>query len=150
MLDVAYTPLRLASDGRTYLHSTFASEYRKCGGDDAGPLISGSKAAITTSMVVTSDTLVWISSFLSARKKEGSEYLKEKRKSGQEFASQKYAQGTEIVGQGVEYVNGKTGDAVGYVSETAEKAKQLAYAKGEEVKGEGEKVKREVKSKAGK
>lgn len=141
LLDYAYSPLRLAHDGKTYVLSTYDSEYRKCGGQDKGssPLISGSKAALTTSLVVTSDFLAKVSQAFSASKAQG-----------QDFASQKYAQGSQYVGQGLDYANGKKEEAVAYVSETAEKAKNLAYAEAEKAKSEGEKLKSQAKAKAGK
>ena len=124
VLDLAYTPFRLASDGKNYIFSTYGSEYKKCGGEG---YISSSKALITTSIVVTSDTLAWLSSFLSARKEET-----------QDFASKKYAQGQQYAQNGAKYAGEKKDAALGFANEKAEQARNLAYMKGEEAKGKGE------------
>ena len=139
ILDYAYSPFRLANDGRTFLTDTYAEEYKKCGGDKGGPVISGSKAVVTTTLLLTSETLGWLSSILS-----------EKKSQGQDFASEKYARVSHFVGEQSEYVNGKKDDAINYASETAEKARNLAYATAEDAKHEGEQLKKEVKAKASK
>merc|ERR1712000_509944 len=54
----------------TYLHWPFKTsndEYKKCGGEG---VVAGGKAVVTTGLVMTSDVLKWISSFLQQTKEE--------------------------------------------------------------------------------
>lgn len=111
VLDYAYFPFRVVDDGKNYLLQTYSSEYKKCGGDG---YVSGGKAIITTGLVVTSDTLAWLSSFLSEKKEQGTDY-----------ASQKYDQASK-------YAHDKSGAAMNYANEKSEQAKNLAYQKKEE------------------
>ena len=111
VLDYAYYPFRVVDDGKNYLLQTYSSEYKKCGGDG---YVSGGKAIITTGLVVTSDTLAWLSSFLSEKKEQGTDY-----------ASQKYDQASK-------YAHDKSGAAMNYANEKSEQAKNLAYQKKEE------------------
>ena len=121
VLDLAFLPFRVASDGKNYVLDTYGSEYKKCG---ANGYVSSGKAVITTSMVVTSDTLSWIMDFLSAKKQEG-----------QDFASKKYQQGSEYAEKGAGYVSEKKDAAMGFASEKAEQVKELDYQKGRRLRG---------------
>lgn len=111
VLDYAYFPFRVVGDGKDYIIQTYSSEYKKCGGDG---LVSGGKAIITTGLVVTSDTLAWLSSFLSEKKEEGTDY-----------ASKKY-------GQASNYAHDRSGAAMNYANDKSEQVKNLAYQKKEE------------------
>ena len=113
ILDLAYMPFRLADDGKNYLLDTYSSEYQKCGGDG---YISGGKAIITTGLVVTSDTLTWLGSFLSQKKDEGTDY-----------AAKKY-------GAASNYVTAKSDEAANFAHDKSEQAKKLAYQKTDEAK----------------
>ena len=73
--DFAHWPLDKIGSGKDYVFSTYGDEYRKCGGDG---LIAGSKAAITSSLVMSADLLSWVSSLLKAKKEEARETVKEK------------------------------------------------------------------------
>jgi len=75
VLDVAFMPLRMAFQGKDYVFKTWGNEYKKCGGDG---LVAGGKAMITTGLVVTSDTLNWLSTFLAQKKEEAKDFTKEK------------------------------------------------------------------------
>ena len=75
IFELAFLPLRLASGGKNYVLQTWSSEYKKCGGDG---LIAGGKAVVTTSLVVTSDGLAWLSTFLNQKKEEAKEVVKDK------------------------------------------------------------------------
>jgi len=75
VLDVALTPLRIAVETKNYVFGTYENEYKKCGGDG---LIAGGKALITTGLIVTSDTLTWVSDYLTAKKEEAKEVAREK------------------------------------------------------------------------
>ena len=77
VLDLAFMPLRLAFHGKDYVMGTYGKEYKKCGGDG---ILAGGKAVITTGLVVTSDTLTWLSEYLSQKKEEGKGFVKEKTK----------------------------------------------------------------------
>ncbi|KAL9129337.1 MAG: hypothetical protein Q9217_002175 [Psora testacea] len=133
VLDYAYFPFRLANDGKNYVLDTYGSEYKKCGGDG---YVSGGKALITTSMVVTSDTLAWLSSFLSAKKQKGQDYAGAKYKKGQEYAHQTS-----------NYVNEKSGEAMKYAQEKNEQAKEMAYQKTDEAKAKGHEAKKTAQDK---
>ena len=113
VLDYAYFPFRVVNDGKNYVFDTYGSEYKKCGGDG---YVAGGKAVITTGLVVTSDTLAWLSSFLGQKKDEGSAY-----------ASKKYDQAST-------YANEKSGTARHFAHDKAEQAKNLAYQKKDEAK----------------
>ena len=113
VFDFAYLPFRMVGDGKDYIFDTYGSEYKKCGGDGYG---AGGKAMITTTLVVTSDALSWLSQFVGQKKEEGSDY-----------AAKKY-------GQASSYANEKSGAAMNFASDKAEQAKNLAYQKKEEAK----------------
>lgn len=68
-----HAPFVAASRGRDYVYGTWGQEYKKCGGDG---VVAGGKAVITTSLVVTSETLTWISEFLSKKKGEAENVVK--------------------------------------------------------------------------
>lgn len=74
VIDFAFFPLRLAGNSKDYVFSTYSGEYEKCGGDG---YISGGKAVITTGLVVTSDSLSWLGSFLTKKKEQTKEVAKE-------------------------------------------------------------------------
>lgn len=74
VINLAFFPLSLAGNSKDYVFSTYSSEYQKCGGDG---YISGGKAVITTSLMVTSDSLSWLGSFLTKKKQQTKEIAKE-------------------------------------------------------------------------
>lgn len=76
VLDVVFMPLRMAFQGKDYVFKTYSNEYKKCGGDG---LVASGKAMITTSLVLTSDTLNWLSSYLSQKKEEAKNVASEKK-----------------------------------------------------------------------
>ncbi|CAG8421172.1 unnamed protein product [Penicillium salamii] len=65
-------PARLAGDAKTHLYDIYGSEYKKCGGD--GIFASG-KAVVTTSLVLSQESLAWISTFLQTKKEEAKEVV---------------------------------------------------------------------------
>ena len=113
VMDYAYFPFRLVGDSKNYVLDTYSSEYKKCGGDG---YVAGSKAMITTGLVVTSDTLSWLSTFLGQKKEEGTD-----------FAAKKY-------GAASDYAHDKSGRAMKFAEEKSEQAKNLAYQKKEQGK----------------
>lgn len=68
-------PFQTANNTKDWAFNTYNSEYKKCGGE--GYVASG-KAVITTSLVLSSDALKWISSFLQAKKEQAKEIANEK------------------------------------------------------------------------
>lgn len=68
-------PIKLAYSGKDYVFTTYGNEYKKCGGKT---YIDAGKAVITTSLVVTSDSLSWLSAYLSQKKEEAKEAAKDK------------------------------------------------------------------------
>ena len=113
ILDYAYFPFRLVGDGKNYVLDTYSSEYKKCGADG---VVSGTKAIITTGLVVTSDTLAWLSNYLGQKKEESTDY-----------AAKKY-------GEAAHYAHEKSCADLNYASEKTEQAKNLAYQKKDEAK----------------
>ena len=75
IFDYAYFPFKLAGTSKDYVLNTYGSEYKKCGGDG---YVAGGKAVITTGLVVTSDSLQWLSQFLAAKKQETKSAVKDK------------------------------------------------------------------------
>ena len=125
VLDFAYLPFRLVGDGKNYILDTYSGEYKKCGGDG---YVSGGKAVITTGLVITSDTLSWLSSFLGQKKEQGTDY-----------ASKKY-------GQASHYANEKSEEARRFAYEKSEQAKKLAYQKADEAKEKAGEAQEKVQS----
>lgn len=67
-------PFKLATSSKEYVFKTYGNEYKKCGGKT---YVDAGKAVITTSLVVTSDSLSWLSAYLSQKKVEAKETVKE-------------------------------------------------------------------------
>ena len=67
LYDQAHSPVRLAGDAKSHLFDLYGSEYKKCGGD--GLLASG-KAVITTSLVLSQESLAYVSSLLQSKKEQ--------------------------------------------------------------------------------
>lgn len=70
-----FFPIGVAMQGRDYVFSTYGNEYQKCGGQT---YLDGGKALITTGLVITSDSLAWLSSFLTQKQQEAKEVVREK------------------------------------------------------------------------
>ncbi|KAL2008119.1 hypothetical protein VTN00DRAFT_8101 [Thermoascus crustaceus] len=75
VLDRVYLPLRLAGDVKKHVFELYGSEYTKCGGD--GYVASG-KAVITTSLLLSQESLAWLSSFLGSKKEQVKDAVNEK------------------------------------------------------------------------
>ncbi|KAJ6044558.1 hypothetical protein N7499_007058 [Penicillium canescens] len=71
----ASMPVRLAGEVKHHVFDIYGSEYKKCGGD--GVFASG-KAVVTTSLVLSQESLAWISTFLQTKKEEVKEAVNEK------------------------------------------------------------------------
>lgn len=73
--DIALFPLRKGLEGKDYVLKTFNTECKKVGGEG---LVTKGKAAVTTTLVVTSDALNWLSNYLGAKKEQTKEVVNEK------------------------------------------------------------------------
>ncbi|MCJ1252810.1 hypothetical protein MMC24_000616 [Lignoscripta atroalba] len=75
MMDYAFMPFQIAGDGKNYVLGTYSNEYKKCGGNG---YVAGGKAMVTTGLVITSDSLAWLSSFLNQKKEQTKNVVQEK------------------------------------------------------------------------
>lgn len=73
---VVFFPLKVGNEGKDYVFSVYGSEKKKVGGEG---VVTYSKAAIATGLIVTSDALHWFSEFLSKKKAEAKEAINEKK-----------------------------------------------------------------------
>jgi hypothetical protein len=72
---IIFYPLKVGTDGKEYVFKTYNTEYKKAGGEG---IVSYGKAAISTSLIVSSDTLSWLGGLLSKKKAEVKEVTNEK------------------------------------------------------------------------
>jgi len=72
---IAYFPIRKGMEGKDYVLKTYNSEVKKVGGEG---IVTMGKAAVTTTLIVSSDALSWLSNFLSAKKAEAKEVANDK------------------------------------------------------------------------
>jgi hypothetical protein len=73
--DSATYPVRFVGDIKSHVFDTYGSEYKKCGGDGA---VASGKALITTSLVLSQESLGYISSLLQAKKEQVKEVVNDK------------------------------------------------------------------------
>jgi len=64
-----------ATEGKDYIFKTYNSEVKKVGGEG---LVTKGKALVTTTLIVGSDALSYVSNFLAAKKAETKEVVNEK------------------------------------------------------------------------
>lgn len=74
--DGAYLPVRLVGEVKGHVFDLYGSEYKKCGGD--GVLASG-KALITTSLVLSQESLGYFSSLLQKKKAQVKDAVNERK-----------------------------------------------------------------------
>jgi len=72
---IVFFPLKKGLEGKDYLLDTYNSECKKVGGEG---IVTKGKAAVTTTLIVSSDALSWLSNFLSAKKEQAKEVTNEK------------------------------------------------------------------------
>jgi hypothetical protein len=72
---IIYWPVTKTTETKDWAFSTYSSEYKKCGGDG---LVAGGKAAVTTPLILASEVLQWLSTFLQTKKAEAKEVVQEK------------------------------------------------------------------------
>jgi len=75
IINTAYFPLRVAGDARKHVLDTYGSEYKKCGGDG---LFASGKAVITTSLVLSQESLNWLSQLLAQKRQQTKDAVNEK------------------------------------------------------------------------
>jgi hypothetical protein len=73
--DLAHWPFKVAGESADWIKHIYSDEYKKCGGDG---VVAGGKAAITSSLILSSDLLGWLSSFLVSKKDQAQDAVKEK------------------------------------------------------------------------
>lgn len=71
-------PVRVAGDVKQHLFEIYGSEYKKCGGN--GVVASG-KALITTSLVLSTESLTYLTAWLQKAKEEAKDVVNEKTNS---------------------------------------------------------------------
>jgi hypothetical protein len=69
-------PLHKGLEGKDHVLNVYANEYKKAGEDKS--LITSGKAAIAAALIVTGDSINWVSSWLKAQKADKAEALNEK------------------------------------------------------------------------
>jgi len=69
-------PAKKYDEAYQHVHNTWGSEYKKCGGDG---YVAGGKAALSTSLIVTSEVLGFVSSWL-AQKEQSDKVVPQKTK----------------------------------------------------------------------
>jgi len=75
IVSYVHWPIDQAFATKDWALGTYNDEYKKCGGDG---IVAGGKAVVTTSLILSSETLKWLSSFLQAKKEEAKEFAQEK------------------------------------------------------------------------
>jgi len=71
----AFFPIRKGMEGKDYVLNTYNSEVKKVGGEG---LVTYGKAAVTTTLIISSDALTWLSNVLSAKKEQTKEVVNDK------------------------------------------------------------------------
>jgi len=74
VMQYASWPMKTVETGKDYITSKYAEEYKRFGGN--GYVASG-KALISSSLVISSEVLAWVSSFMAAKKAEVTEKVSE-------------------------------------------------------------------------
>lgn len=67
---LALMPYNKAFEGRDHILNIYNSEYKKAGGENGSGLILSGKAAISTTFIVTADTIKFVGDFLGHKKEQ--------------------------------------------------------------------------------
>jgi hypothetical protein len=70
-----FYPARVAFEGKNYVFKTYGDQYKNI---DGNTVVKTGKAMVTTGLVVTSDSLNWLSHFLGAKKEQAKQVTNEK------------------------------------------------------------------------
>jgi len=108
----AQWPLVKAGETKDIVLSTYSEEYKKCGGDG---IVAGGKALVSSSLVLTSKTLNWLSEYLAAKKEEA----KDAAETAKDKASKKANSAKDKASETANFAKDKA-------SETANSAKEKA------------------------
>ncbi|KAF4125827.1 Pathogenesis associated protein Cap20 [Geosmithia morbida] len=76
------TPYTKGLEGRDHVLTIYSTEVKKNGEQKAGVIVYG-KAAVVTALVVSNETLAWVSGLLSAKKTQATEVVSDKVNSTQ-------------------------------------------------------------------
>ncbi|RCI16432.1 hypothetical protein L249_2298 [Ophiocordyceps polyrhachis-furcata BCC 54312] len=71
-------PLNMGIEGRDHVKHVFDSEVKKADPHQQGYVLAHGLAAVNTALVVSNETLSWLSSFLSAKKAEAAKAANDK------------------------------------------------------------------------
>jgi len=72
---IVFFPLKKGNEGKDYVFGVYGSEKKKVGGQG---LVTNGKAALATGLIVSSDAVGWLMSFLQQKKAEAKEVTNEK------------------------------------------------------------------------
>lgn len=67
--------VRIVVDVKGHLVDLYGTEYKKCGGDG---LVASGKAIITTGLILSQESLAYVSSLLQAKKEQAKDAVQEK------------------------------------------------------------------------
>lgn len=70
-----FFPVRVAFEGKDYVFKTWDDQYKSTGGNGITRPV---RAMISTGLVVTSDSLSWLSEFIGAKKEQAKQTMNEK------------------------------------------------------------------------
>lgn len=73
--------VRIVVDVKGHLVELYGTEYKKCGGDG---LVASGKAFITTGLILSQESLAYVSSLLQTKKEQDKDAVQEKDKSNTE------------------------------------------------------------------
>jgi len=73
---VVFFPLKKTTEGKDYVWKTYSTEVKKVGGD--GGIVTYGKAAVSTGLIISSETLSWLGAFLAKKKGEVKDVTNEK------------------------------------------------------------------------
>ncbi|KAK0634858.1 hypothetical protein B0T17DRAFT_20025 [Bombardia bombarda] len=72
---IVFFPLRISQSGKEYVLNTYSSECKKVGGDN---LVTYGKAVLSTALIITTETLITVSNFVSSKKDDVKQAVDEK------------------------------------------------------------------------
>jgi hypothetical protein len=70
-----FFPLKKGGEGKDYVFGVYGSEKKKVGGEG---IVTNGKAALATGLIVSSEAVSWVMSFLQAKKEQAKEVTNEK------------------------------------------------------------------------
>ncbi|KAI9674149.1 MAG: hypothetical protein M1817_001967 [Caeruleum heppii] len=146
VMSLALFPLRKTLEGKDYVFNTYSSEYQKVGGNS---LMTTGKAMISTGLVVTSDSLGWLSNFLSAKKEQAKDYTGPKVDSASQFAREKADQAQQYASQKTGQAQQYASDTQNYAAQKTEQAKQTGSQKADQAKHSANQKTEQAKQKTG-